>query len=112
MAGTPKCMMAGAAMVASTMYLAVVGRPMPRTMEASMVSSRVRAKLSAEMVRMALASFRPRPVRVTTPMTKPVQAQAAATPRARRPPFSMACRTPLRDRKLVWARALITFSLL
>jgi hypothetical protein len=49
-----------------------------------------RAKLPAERVRMALASLSPTPVRVTTPITKPVQAQAAATPKARRPPFSMA----------------------
>ena len=37
-----------------------------------------RAGLPAERVRMALASLSPTPVSVTTPMTKPVQAQAVA----------------------------------
>ncbi len=92
MAGTPNSSMAGAAMVANTMYFAVVGSPIPKIIEANMVRNRVRKKLLPERVTMALASFNPIPERVTTPITIPVHAQAAATPKAKRAPFSMAAR--------------------
>ena len=53
-------------------------------------SEKRKCKTSRGKSKIALASLRPTPVRVTTPITKPVQAQAAETPNARRPPFSIA----------------------
>ena len=81
-------MRAGAAMVLVTMKLAVVGSPMPRKIEATMVKIRVSSRLPPARVTIAWASFSPNPVRVAVPMISPTVAQAQATPKAPRAPFS------------------------
>ena len=64
----------------------MVGTPMPRISEATMVKTRVRNMLPPAREMMAPESFTPRPVMVATPTTMPITAQATATPRAERAP--------------------------
>jgi hypothetical protein len=103
--GTPSCTSAGAAMVAKTMYLAVVGRPIPRIMEAIMVRKSVTIRLPPATLMINEAKRSPSPVRVTTPTTIPAQAQAAATPMALRAPFSMALKKSLIEMRVSFLRA-------
>ncbi len=77
-------------MVARTIYLAVVGRPIPRIRDAIMVRKSVARRFPLATVTIISAILRPKPVRVTTPTIMPAQAQAQATPRADLAPFSRA----------------------
>jgi hypothetical protein len=66
-------------MAESTMYFAVVGNPIPRMMEATMVRSRVGKSCPPESCKIRSESFSPIPVRVMTPVTIPHIAHAAQT---------------------------------
>ena len=57
-----------------------VGSPMPSRIDVIIVSTSVKNRCPPASETMPLASFRPMPVSVTEPITRPAQAQAAATP--------------------------------
>ena len=61
---------------------------MPKMMQAKTENTRVKSKLPPAASVMRVAILRPRPVRVTTPMMMPQQAQAAAMPAMLRAPVS------------------------
>ncbi len=111
MRGTPRVTSAGAAIVARTMYLAVVGSPIPRISDAIMVKKRVSTTLPAPTDKINDENLSPSPVSVTTPTIIPAQAQAEATPTALRAPFSKALRisfTPMGLSLLISAPTMAT----
>lgn len=86
-------------MVAVMIYAGMDGKPMPSTIDASIVRNKVQNKEPAPNAVMADVMTVPKLVRLTTPMMIPTTAQAIMTESDWRAPFSSASRisrTPMR----------------
>ena len=65
--------------MATKIYAAAVGRPIPRIKEAAIVSTKATSKLPPDRVTIKLLNFNPTPVSVTTAIIIPAVAVAIAT---------------------------------
>jgi hypothetical protein len=78
---------------------------MPRMREVIMVKNRVKRRFPPANSTSPFASFSPKPVRVTTPIMIPAEAQARATPTAFLAPSSKASAISLRLMRVDFLKA-------
>ena len=85
----PSCSNAGAASVATKIYAAAVGKPIPSINEAIIVNNNAKNMLPPDNDITRDENFNPRPVKVIIPIIIPAQAQAVATGITASTPFSI-----------------------
>ena len=75
----PSSISAGAAIVTVIMYAGILGKPIPSSIQVTIVKTSVNNKLFPPSEIIALAILMVKPVKLDTPITIPTQAQAIAT---------------------------------